>query len=337
MRDMRSARWMTVALTTAVGLASILPIAAASADVAQPATSRLLIRVSASTTVVGNRVTATVVVVPRAAGRVVLLQRKHSDAWHNLVQATTNASGQAVLKLKLHSVGLYRLRASVVATALADAAISPVDSLDVVPVPPPYAGSSLAPGDSGAQVLALEQRLTELGYWLGSPGSYFGDATEQAVYAVQKAAGITPNGVVGSATVAALVAGVLPQPRSTSGQVIEVDLKHDLVLFVDNGQVSHVLNTSTGGGYTYVEQGATDVATTPSGVFHIYRAVDGLVIDSLGALWRPRFFTAGYAIHGDSYVPSVPVSHGCVRVSNEAIDWIWANNLAPVGTEVWVY
>jgi lipoprotein-anchoring transpeptidase ErfK/SrfK len=42
-------------------------------------------------------------------------------------------------------------------------------------------------------------------------------------------------------------------------------------------------------------------------------------------------------VHGDSDVPPYPVSHGCARVSNEAIDWIWSNNLAPIGTEVWVY
>jgi hypothetical protein len=26
------------------------------------------------------------------------------------------------------------------------------------------------------------------------------------------------------------------------------------------------------------------------------------------------FFYSGYAIHGDSYVPIQPVSHGCVRI-----------------------
>jgi lipoprotein-anchoring transpeptidase ErfK/SrfK len=31
------------------------------------------------------------------------------------------------------------------------------------------------------------------------------------------------------------------------------------------------------------------------------------------------------------------VSHGCVRISNEAIDWVWAQNLDPIGTTVWVY
>jgi lipoprotein-anchoring transpeptidase ErfK/SrfK len=54
-------------------------------------------------------------------------------------------------------------------------------------------------------------------------------------------------------------------------------------------------------------------------------------------LWRPRFFVDGYAIHGDTFVPPYPVSHGCARVSDEAIDWIWANDVAPIGTEVWVY
>jgi lipoprotein-anchoring transpeptidase ErfK/SrfK len=36
-------------------------------------------------------------------------------------------------------------------------------------------------------------------------------------------------------------------------------------------------------------------------------------------------------------VPPFPVSHGCVRMTNAAIDWVWANNVIPIGTEVWVY
>src|SRR5665213_2127961 len=58
--------------------------------------------------------------------------------------------------------------------------------------------------------------------------------------------------------------------------------------------------------------------------------------NSLGQLWLPRLFEGGFAIRRDSCAPPYPVSHGCVRVSNEAIDWIWAQNLAPIGTEVWV-
>jgi lipoprotein-anchoring transpeptidase ErfK/SrfK len=201
------------------------------------------------------------------------------------------------------------------------------------PLPP----EPLGPGASGPAVVALQQRLTSLGYWLGSPDGHFGETTVQAVYALQKAAGIGRDGLVGPATSAALSQGVLPHPRSTSGQVIEVDLQRDLVMLVSNGKLAYVLNTSTGGGYRYTDQGTTSVADTPVGQFHIFRQVDGMVTDSLGQLWRPKFFDSGFAVHGDSDVPPYPVSHGCVRVSDEAIDWMWSNNLAPVGTEVWVY
>ncbi len=192
-------------------------------------------------------------------------------------------------------------------------------------------------GSSGPAVLALQQRLTALGYWLGTPDGTFGDSTEQAVYALQKAAGISRDGIVGPHTSAALAAGVVPHPRSTAGHVIEIDLEDDLLMFVTNGTLDYVLNTSTGGGYTYTDNGVTAVADTPTGQFTIYREVDGMVVDSLGELWRPKLFDDGFAIHGDSYVPPEPVSHGCVRVSNEAIDWIWADNLAPIGTAVWIY
>jgi peptidoglycan hydrolase-like protein with peptidoglycan-binding domain len=199
------------------------------------------------------------------------------------------------------------------------------------------ASANIKPGASGAAVLALQQRLTALGYWVGTPDGKFGDSTEQAVWALQKAAAISRSGVVGPATQTALAEGVVPQPRSTSGYVIEVNLEDDLVMLVTNGKIDYTLNTSTGGGYRYTQDGVTSVAITPTGHFTIYRQVNGLVVDSLGALWRPKFFDAGFAIHGDTSVPPVPVSHGCVRISNEAINWVWANNLAPLGTAVWVY
>ncbi|MFZ0667279.1 MAG: L,D-transpeptidase family protein [Acidimicrobiales bacterium] len=204
--------------------------------------------------------------------------------------------------------------------------------------PPATTTVKLSEGSSGAAVLALQQKLTSLGYWLGTPNGVFGDSTQEAVYAYQKAAGVTADGVVGPQTDAALARNVRPTPKPFSGSyVIEVDLQDDLVMFVKNGTLEYILNCSTGGGYTYNDGDGTAVATTPTGLFKSYRAVDGLVTDNLGQLWRPIFFTGGFAIHGDSYVPSVPVSHGCVRVSNEAIDWIWSASLDPLGTPVWVY
>jgi len=185
--------------------------------------------------------------------------------------------------------------------------------------------------------LALQQRLSLLGYWLGTPTGVFDDRTEQAVFALQKAAGLPRDGIVGPTTWVAAVRGLVPHPRSRSGRLIEVDLEDDLVMFVTNGNVDAVLNTSTGGGYSYWDNGQSAVADTPTGLFAISRQVDGLVTDSLGQLWRPKYFDGGFAMHGDSNVPPTPVSHGCVRVSNEAIDWIWEQNLAPIGTPVWIY
>jgi len=157
------------------------------------------------------------------------------------------------------------------------------------------------------------------------------------VYALQKAAGLTRDGVVGPHTARALNKGIRPEPRTTQGDAIDVDLKTDLLMVVRDGRLTEVLNTSTGGGYTYTENGVSAVAQTPTGTFHVYRQVDGLVTDPLGQLWRPKFFSGGFAIHGDSSVPAYPVSHGCVRISNEAIDWVWAHDIAPIGTTVVIY
>ena len=207
----------------------------------------------------------------------------------------------------------------------------------LLPTPPPPLPPTVGPGANGAAVALLQRGLLGLGYWVDTAAGNFDDSTEQAVWALQKAAGLPRDGVAGPSTWRALQAGVVPRPRSTSGYVIEVNLANDLVMVVNNGHLLYTFNTSTGGGYTYTSGGVTSVAITPSGVFHTYRVIDGSDTDSLGTLWRPRFFTGGYAIHGDSSVPPYPVSHGCVRVSNEAINWIWANNIDPIGTEVWVY
>ena len=200
------------------------------------------------------------------------------------------------------------------------------------------AGVGLQYGDSGPAVHALQVHLIALGYWLGAPNGYFGDSTQQAVWALQKAAELPRSGFITGATAVAIADGVQPKPAPATGNLVEVDLHDDLVMILVNGKLTWTLNTSTGGGYTYSDKTGTSVAITPTGVFHIFATIDGLDVDSLGALWRPRFFTdGGIAIHGDSYVPPVPVSHGCVRVSDEAINWIWANNIMPIGEEVWVF
>ena len=207
----------------------------------------------------------------------------------------------------------------------------------LLPTSPPPVPPTVQLGSSGAAVASLQTQLLALGYWVDTTGGSFDDSTQQAVWALQKAANLPRDGVVGPATWAALQAAVVPQPRAESGYQIQINLANDLIMVVNNNHLLWTLNTSTGGGYTYTQDGTTNVATTPTGQFSTFRVVDGTVTDSLGTLFRPRFFYQGYAIHGDSSVPPVPVSHGCARVSNEAINWIWAANIDPIGTSVWVY
>jgi lipoprotein-anchoring transpeptidase ErfK/SrfK len=217
------------------------------------------------------------------------------------------------------------------------------------PAPPPASGPApsapaatasfdgLKPGASGPAVTALQQKLQSLHFWVGSPDGHYGLTTTQAVMAVQKAAGLTRDGVMGTQTRQALASGVSVHPQSSSGRVIEIDKTRQLVMIVDNGQVSTILNTSTGSGERYSSEGHTSVANTPSGHFTMFRQVDALDKGPLGDLWRPKYFNGGIALHGAESVPAYPASHGCARLSNPAINWIWDTGQAPMGTKVWVY
>jgi len=194
--------------------------------------------------------------------------------------------------------------------------------------------TSLARGDSGPKVLALQQRLEELGYWLGTPDGSFGSLTQQAVWALQKSAGLRRDGVVGPRTLKALEAGIRPK-ATLSGNGVEIDLERQVLLVVRDGAVRTILNTSTGNGEEYTStSGNRAIATTPRGRYTVYRAVDGPVTNSLGELWRPRFFHRGIAVHGSGNTPPWPDSHGCARLSNAAINMIWASTLMPIGSRV---
>ncbi|MGE3833752.1 MAG: peptidoglycan-binding protein [Acidimicrobiia bacterium] len=192
--------------------------------------------------------------------------------------------------------------------------------------------------DEGPAVEALQRRLTELGYWLGPVDGVFGTLTEQALIAFQKHEGLPPDGVARAGTQVALTTAGRPRPASTSGDLIEVDKTRQLVMVVRDGRALWVFNTSTGTEQPYVFKGETYLADTPPGVWTISSAIDGVRVGNLGRLYRPRYFHPdGIALHGYASVPAHPASHGCVRVTNAAIDFIWDEDLAPIGSEVWVY
>lgn len=197
------------------------------------------------------------------------------------------------------------------------------------PPPPavPAVPATLRQGDAGPQVRALQQRLSDLGYWTGDADGVFGPDTHHAVVALQKAAGLGRDGIVGPATQGALDRGVRPVPHSHSGRVVEIDLDHQLLIVARDGRVELVFDTSTG----------TAAGSTPAGQWTVTREIDGLRRSRLGLLYRPKYFYEGVAVHGYTSVPPYPASHGCVRVTYPAMDHIWRAGLMPVGTLVLVY
>jgi hypothetical protein len=201
----------------------------------------------------------------------------------------------------------------------------------------PAAPAKLRTGSKGTAVTALQNRLTELGYWNGKADGTFGGTTQQAVFALQKAAGLGRDGVVGPKTAAALEKGVRPTAKSKSGHIIEINKAKQILMIVDNGKVTTILNTSTGSNQHYTFKEQTYLASTPSGHFTAGRQIDGWRHGPLGPLWRPKYFNGGIAVHGAPSVPPYPASHGCTRVSISAMNWIWSTNKMPLKTKVWVY
>lgn len=197
---------------------------------------------------------------------------------------------------------------------------------------------AMSRGDSGDEVRAIQQRLVDMGYWIATVDGNFGTLTVQAVMAFQKITGLPITGAVDPTTKAHIEAAQRPAPRSTTGTLIEIDKTRQVLFVVTNGQTQWVFNTSTGTEQPYTHEGRTYLADTPPGRWSIFRQVDGERESELGILWRPKYFHSdGIAIHGSSSVPGYPASHGCVRLTNQAMDYLWASGLAPIGRDVWVY
>ena len=209
------------------------------------------------------------------------------------------------------------------------------DKKDKEPEKPDY----IEYGEVSDRVGKLQQRLKDLGYFVTSVDDTYGGETQQAVFALQKTGHLYRDGVVGDATQKAADDGLVPQAQTSSGKVLEIDIDRQLVLAVENGVVVKIINASSGNGETYDAKGNTYTAYTPRGSFAVYREENRMYASSLelGDMWRPKFFTGGIAVHGSASVPAFPASHGCVRVSNSAMDWIWDTWGAPSGTPVVVY
>ena len=207
-------------------------------------------------------------------------------------------------------------------------------------------GISASGQRSGPSAQASQLKLLELGFWLADPNGKFDDTTTQAVMAFQKYFQLRPTGNINSATAHLLEEITNPATATTKeGTLAEVDKSRQLLFLVQDGITTYVMNTSTGDDRAYEEpDGNTPgvmikgTAVTPVGSFKIDRErPEGWWIGDLGQIYRPKYFIGGVAIHGSMSVPAYPASHGCVRVTVKAMDFIWDNEILPRGTQVLVY
>jgi len=72
------------------------------------------------------------------------------------------------------------------------------------PAAPAGPTTALDPGAKGTQVRALQQALAALGYSPGKIDGSYGAATQKAVASFQRASKLSPDGIVGAKTIAAL-------------------------------------------------------------------------------------------------------------------------------------
>ncbi len=85
----------------------------------------------------------------------------------------------------------------------------------MVAVQPAAFAAALRRGSSGDDVIKLQKKLKNWGYYSGGVDGVFGSGTEKAVMYFQRKNGLTPDGVVGNATAKAL--GLTLSGSSSSG------------------------------------------------------------------------------------------------------------------------
>lgn len=214
------------------------------------------------------------------------------------------------------------------------------------PAPPSAALITAIGTEPGDGTRAVQQRLLDLGFWLSGVDGDYGLTTRQAVMAFQKYNLLAVTGKVDEATASALTyAPYKPRGQSTTGNIIEINKTMQLLFIIRDGRTIWVLNASTGNGQPYEEADRNTpgevqrgISITKSGLFQVNRErPEGWWEGDLGKIYRPKYFNGGIAVHGSGSVPNYPASHGCVRVSVPAMDFIWAENLMPLETPVWVY
>jgi peptidoglycan hydrolase-like protein with peptidoglycan-binding domain len=274
---------------------------------------------------------------PQVSGRV-FLQQHRNGKWQTVKHQALSA-GHFAFKITPSSLGTLRYRV----VRRSDHRYPHLTSRTLIVH---VVHRTLHLGSSGRDVHRLQTRLAHLHYDVGPRSGSYGYDLLHAVTAFQKVNGLQKDGATGPQVWAALNHPKrvhLRYPYKSQGLAVEINIKKQVLLLAHHGKLWRILDTSTAGGYYYTNsQGQSEKAVTPRGHFSIQYKETGWQKSSLGELYYPSYFTnTGYAIHGEGNgnssgeVPPYPNSHGCVRITNNAV--LRYYNQLTVGTSVWVY
>jgi peptidoglycan hydrolase-like protein with peptidoglycan-binding domain len=183
---------------------------------------------------------------------------------------------------------------------------------------PAAAAGSVQYGMSGSAVKTVQRRLAALKYYPGPIDGQYGIDTQEAVWAFQEVQGLPGEYYVSSAMERALAHPRAPRvlDRRAGPNRVEVNLGIEVLVLYHHNQVELISHVSSGGGYFYCSPGGgCGYAITPTGNFTTLYFFPGWIAVPLGEMYNSVFFVGtAYAIHGDTYVPLAPVSHGCIRI-----------------------
>jgi hypothetical protein len=174
------------------------------------------------------------------------------------------------------------------------------------------------------QVMAIEQKLSHLGYDPGEVDGNIDSLFECALIAFQKMNGLKRDGKISPGVIRALQNPIKPRPAEMhKGIHSEADLERQVMTVYLNNDIVRVLPISSGSGKSFEDlEGGIGLAKTPIGNFDFFAHSWGIHKDHLGELFNPVFFhVEGYAVHGDLFVPPYPASHGCLRIPIKDSEW----------------
>jgi hypothetical protein len=270
-------------------------------------------------------------VAPAYSGARLAIRRRAADGtWSDAAVVGIDGTGGYSWTVRPGAVGRYVFQVVLPARPAHLQAATPAMAVQVD-------DRDLGRGDSGSDVLTLEKRLAAQKADVGRVDGVFDYDLTHAVIAFQKSQGIARTGRYDSATRVRLGAPMpvrLQYPKS--GRAVEIDLRKQVLYLSEAGVLRRILDVSTGSGQLYESDGVTHRAVTPRGSFAITRKINDPHHESpLGVLYRPAYFYGGFAVHGSASVPTYPASHGCVRITNPAMDRLY--DLLTIGTPVTVY